>query len=167
MTTPEGNYLKQLVWKLYKKPCTGRKSAEEVPLPVNRMGKHNTPKKQKVPWEEGHAVIIEMEEFDVQYDEIDVHFVGPYPDMASDLDEIMIDDIKKSSKTEAYTIRHLPADCDGKTNASIWLKINTGAGGNVMPLRVFERLYPKQMNLNGEPTGMETSTTKLTAYNGM
>ena len=35
-----------------------------------------------------------------------------------------------------------------------------------MPLRVFERLYPKQMNLNGEPTGLETSTTKLTAYNG-
>ena len=36
-----------------------------------------------------------------------------------------------------------------------------------MPLRVFERLYPKQMNLNGEPTGLETSTTKFTAYNGM
>ena len=42
-----------------------------------------------------------------------------------------------------------------------------GAGGNVMPLRVFERLYPKHMNLNGEPTGLETSTTKLTADNGM
>ena len=36
-----------------------------------------------------------------------------------------------------------------------------------MPLRVFERLYPKQMNLNGKPTGLETSTVKLTAYNGM
>ena len=36
-----------------------------------------------------------------------------------------------------------------------------------MLLRVFEKLYPKQMNLNGEPTGLETSTTKLTAYNGM
>ena len=35
-----------------------------------------------------------------------------------------------------------------------------------MPLRVFERLYPKQINLNGEPKGLETRTTKLTAYNG-
>ena len=29
-----------------------------------------------------------------------------------------------------------------------------------MALRVFERLYPKLLNLNGEPTGLETSTTK-------
>ena len=43
-------------------------------------------------------------------------------------------------KTEAYTIVHLSADCDGKTNASVWVNVNTGAGGNVMPLRVFERL---------------------------
>ena len=35
-----------------------------------------------------------------------------------------------------------------------------------MPSRVFERLYPKQMNLNGEPTVLETSTTRLTEYNG-
>ena len=36
----------------------------------------------------------------------------------------------------------------------------------MMSLRVFERLYPKQINKTGEPTGLETSTTKLTAYNG-
>ena len=35
-----------------------------------------------------------------------------------------------------------------------------------MPLRVSERLYPKQMNLNGETTGLETRNTELTAYNG-
>ena len=38
--------------------------------------------------------------------------------MVSDPDEIMIDDIIKPRKTEAYTFVHLPADCDGKTNAS-------------------------------------------------
>ena len=37
----------------------------------------------------------------------------------------------------------------------------------MIPLRVFERLYPKQMNLNGKPTEWETSTIQLTAYNGM
>ena len=58
---------------------TGSQSAEEVPLPSNRMGKHNTLRKEKVPWKKGHTDIIEMEEFNGQYDEIDVHFVGPHP----------------------------------------------------------------------------------------
>ena len=60
-----------------------------------------------------------MEELDGQYDKIDMHFVRLYPNMVSDPDEIMIDDINRPRKTEAYTIVHLPADCDGKTNASI------------------------------------------------
>ena len=50
---------------------------------------------------------------------IDVHFVRPYPDMVSDPDEIMIDNIKRPRKKEAYTIVHLPADCDCKTNTSV------------------------------------------------
>ena len=49
----------------------------------------------------------------------DAHFIGPYPDMVNDPDEIMIDDIKRPRKTEEYTIVNLPADCDGETNASI------------------------------------------------
>ena len=88
----------------------------------------------------GHTVIIEMEEFNCRCDEIDIHFVEPYPDMASDPDEIMIDDINRPRKTEAYTIVHLPADCNGKTSVSVWVKVGTRAGGNVMPVRVFERL---------------------------
>ena len=108
-----------------------------------------------------------MEEFDGQYNETNIHFVGSYPNMVSDTNEIMFNGIKRPRKTEAYTIEHLPGNCDGKTNASIRVKVNTGVNGNVIPLRVFERLYPKQMNLNGETTGLETSTTKLTAYNGM
>ena len=67
----------------------------------------------------GHTDIIGMEEFDGHYDEIDIHFVGPYPAMANDPDEIKMDDINRSRKTEAYTIVHLPADCNGKTNASV------------------------------------------------
>ena len=67
----------------------------------------------------GHTDIIEMEEFDDQHDETDIHFVGPYPAMASDPDEIKIDDINRTRKTEAYTIVHLSADCDCKTNASV------------------------------------------------
>ena len=32
---------------------TASQSAEEVPLPTNRMQKHNTLKRQKAPWKEG------------------------------------------------------------------------------------------------------------------
>ena len=87
--------------------------------------------------------------------------------MASDPDEIMIDDIKRPRKTEAYTIPHLPADFDDKTNASVWVIVNTEGSDYVMSLRCLRDYTPKQMSLNGEPTGLETRTTKLTAYNGM
>ena len=46
--------------------------------------------------------------------------------MVSDPDEIMIDDIERLRKMETYTIVHLPADCDGNTNASVQVKVNTG-----------------------------------------
>ena len=67
----------------------------------------------------GHTDIIKMEEVKGQYDEINIHFVVLYLDMASDPDEIMINNINRPWKTEAHTIVHLPADCDGKTNASV------------------------------------------------
>ena len=60
-----------------------------------------------------------MEEFDGQYSDIDVQFVRPYPDMVSDPDKIMIDDIKRPRKTEAYTIVHLLADGDGRTKTNV------------------------------------------------
>ena len=60
-----------------------------------------------------------MEEFNGQYDEINICFVLPYPDMASALDEILIDDINRPRKTEAYTIVHILGDSDGKNNASV------------------------------------------------
>ena len=81
--------------------------------------------------------------------------------MASHPDEIMIDDSNRPRETEAYTIVHLPVDCNGKTSAYIWIKLNTKAGGNVMPLRVFERLYLKQLNLNGEPTDWKPAPLNL------
>ena len=136
--------------------------------PHKENGKNQYPQKgKKHHVKKEHTDIIEMKEFNGQYDEIDVHFVKPYPDMAHDPDEIMIADIKRPRKTEAYTIVHLLADCDGKTNASVQVKIDTRIGGNVMFPRVFERLYPKQMNLNGEPTGLESNAIKHTTYNGM
>ena len=140
MTTQEENYLKQTVWKLHLTSCTWMcqlsgtglfecnncghighwKSKYRGGAPSHKNGKTQHPKKgKKHHGKKGHNNIIELEEFNGQYDEIDVHFVGLYPDMASDPGEIMIDDIKRPRKTEAYIIVHLPADCEGKTNASL------------------------------------------------
>ena len=37
-------------------------------------------------------------------------------------------------KTEVYTIVHLPTSNNGKMDASVRVKVDTGAGGNIMPL---------------------------------
>ena len=50
--------------------------------------------------------------------------------------------------------------------ASLRCKVDTGAGGNVMPLRTFTKLFPKRFDTDGHPTGLAPSTTCLTAYNG-
>ena len=75
------------------------------------------------------------------------------------LDDIKVDDMVEPWKTEAYTIVHLPTSNYGKTNASVRVKVDTGAGGNVMPLQVFKHLHPRKMDQNGKPIGLEASKT--------
>ena len=109
----------------------------------------------------GHTDLVELD----KYDEIDLHSVN-LPDPDDDPEKIKINDVVEPQKTEAYMIIHLPADCKGKTDASVRVKVNTGAGGNVMSLSILEQLYPRKINYKGEPTGLQASTTCLTAYNG-
>ena len=40
-----------------------------------------------------------------------------------------------------------------------------GAGGNMMPLRVFAKLFPNWLMETGMPTGLQKCNTKLRAYN--
>ena len=70
------------------------------------------------------------------------HFVVYYPDMASDPGKIMIDDIKRPRKNRSIYHCAPSSWWWGKTTASVWVKVKTGAGGNVVPLRVFDSLYP-------------------------
>ena len=183
------NYLEQPVWKLHQTPCTwmcqlssmgplgtlnvvtldtGSQSTEEVPFPTKRMGKHNTPRKAKSTMGRSDITdIIVIKEFDGQCDEIDVHFVGPYPDMVSGRWNHDWWPSKYPGKQKHIPLCTFQLIVIVRPMPLSQVKVNTRAGGNVMSLKVFERLYPKQMNLNGEPTGLEISITKLTAYNGM
>ena len=60
----------------------------------------------------------------------------------------------------------LPASTSSKATASLHVKVNTGAGGNVLLLCVFQHFYPNQISPDDLPTGLDLVSTRLTAYNG-
>ena len=60
----------------------------------------------------------------------------------------------------------MPAEIGPNKLATLKCKVDTGAGGNVMPLRAFAKLFPRHINADGSPRGLKSSTTRLTAYNG-
>ena len=66
--------------------------------------------------------------------------------------------------TEGFATVDIPVA--SKKRASLWCKVDTGAGGNVMPLQAFAKLFPNQLTKTGMPTGLPKCNTKLRAYNG-
>ena len=54
--------------------------------------------------------------------------------------------------TEAFATVDMPVA--SKKRASLQCKVDTGAGGNVMPLRAFAKLFPNQLTKTGMPTGL-------------
>ena len=57
---------------------------------------------------------------------------------------------------------------DKQTIADVKVKVDTGAQGNALPVRMFKSMYPDRVNAQGHPKlGVITITpTVLTAYNG-
>ena len=49
--------------------------------------------------------------------------------------------------------------------ALLHVKVDTRAGGNILPLHVFQCLYPDQISPAGLPTGLNHISTRLTTYN--
>ena len=72
----------------------------------------------------------------------------------------------KTNGTEAFVTIKLPADIGKRRLATLRCKVDTGTGGNVMPLHAFSKLFPERFNTDGHPTGLTPSTTCLSAYNG-
>ena len=81
-------------------------------------------------------------------------------------DEIFLDDVCVSYTDEAYTAICLPASASNKGMASLCIKVDTGASRNILPLHLFRHLYPNCIDKTGQPTGLNASNTRLTAYNG-
>ena len=80
--------------------------------------------------------------------------------------EIMVGDVRAPQCNEAYTTVQLPASASRKGTASLYIKVDTRAGGNVLPLHVFWHLYLNQISPAGLPTGLDHVSTRLSAYSG-
>ena len=79
--------------------------------------------------------------------------------------ELIIDNISSQQCNEVYTVVKLPASASSKGTASVHVKIDTGSGGNILPLHLFQQLHPKQTSPDGLPIGLDPICTKLTTYN--
>ena len=62
-------------------------------------------------------------------------------------------------RTEAFTTVKMPADIGPNELGRVHCKVDTSAGGNVMPLHMFQKLFPSQLDANGKPTGLHPTAT--------
>ena len=69
------------------------------------------------------------------------------------------------SRTEVYANVEIKL---GKIPAKLKTKVDTGAQGNILPLRIFRQMFPDKLNRDGLPIQGATTerSTQLIAYNG-
>ena len=77
----------------------------------------------------------------------------------------MVENVCTPQCNEAYTTVQLPASASRKGTASLHVKVDTGAGGNILPLHAFKHLYPNLISPAGLPAGLDHVSTRVTAYN--
>ena len=83
----------------------------------------------------------------------------------SDPNTIHISNVQIDATTEAFATVEMPAEIGPCQCGTLKCKVDTGAGGNVIPLQTFAKLFPRCINTDGSPRGLKPSTTHLTAYN--
>ena len=109
---------------------------------------------------------IDVSEDHSPQDEIALHYIQPSLTVRNTHPkEIMVGDVHAPQCNEAYTTIQLPASASRKGTALLHVKVNTGARVNVLPLHVFQHLYPDQISPAGLATGLDHISTRLTTYN--
>ena len=97
-----------------------------------------------------------------------------YQDRCSDSDdeyehvsfsEVRINSVAAEDSEEFVT---LDLDLRRKFSADLKVKVDTGAQGNTLPLRIFKRMFPEKLNDAGlpDPRMISRSQTILTTYDG-
>ena len=127
---------------------------------------HKKPKSQPQRWHGGRrrADEVGVLEGDPAFDEVMIHAWLTDQKKPEHPEKITLADISIDAMTEAFATVDMPVA--SKKRASLWCKVDTGVGGNVMPLRAFAKLFPNRLMKTGMPTGLWKCNTKLRAYNG-
>ena len=108
------------------------------------------------------ADVVDVGTDDIAQDEITMYWIQ----IDEVPEEIIIGDIT-TGHSEAFTNVTLPASAGDKAHtASTRVKVDTGVGGNILPLQLFRQMYPDQVGPDGLPKGLTSTQTWLTAYNG-
>ena len=90
----------------------------------------------------------------------------------SDSDELCFETIQIDSsnvtpvKDEAFAKLRVKLPNVNHPNPALKVKVDTGAQGNILPLRIYRNKFSHHVDENGLPTETAPSQTKLTAYNG-
>ena len=69
-------------------------------------------------------------------------------------------------KDEAFAKLRVKLPNVNHPNPALKVKVDTGAQGNILPLRIYRNMFSHHVDENGLPTETAPSQTKLTAYNG-
>ena len=72
------------------------------------------------------------------------------------------------SCNEIQAVLNIKVPSRRSQNCKLEAKVDTGAQGNILPLRLYRQIYPEQLDCNGKPKGnaLNKSNTTLTAYGG-
>ena len=91
--------------------------------------------------------VVDVGTDDIAQDEITMYGIT----IDEDPEEIIIGDIT-TGHSETFTNVTLPAPAGDKAHeASIRVKVDTGVGGNILPLQLFHQMYPDQVGPDGLP----------------
>jgi transposase InsO family protein len=103
-----------------------------------------------------------------QFDNIeqDEDALDDFSTIAFDVINITVDTVKHETSAFATVNLRLPHK---PVNDTLKLKVDTGAEGNILPLRTYRKMFPHRLDAEGFPRSSEVShkpQTKLSAYNG-
>ena len=81
--------------------------------------------------------------------------------ICANFSSVTFDSIQRS---EAFAT--IPIEPQREIQTNLKGKVDTGAQGNILPLRTFKKIFPQRISKNGMPTNTSPSSITLTAYNG-
>ena len=124
------------------------------------------PQHQSCNWQEGRKKTDEVgvSEGEPNFNEVTIQASLVDHKRPEDLKEIAPADISIDAITEVFENVEMPIA--SKKRASLWFKVDTGAGGNMMPLWAFGKCFPNWLTKAGLHTGLQKCKTKLRAYKG-